>query len=398
MGLNISPRVVTNGLTFYYDEGNIKSYRGPAIQNLASTIGFNNATRTGMSIIGSYESVDVPQIGRTTVTSATIQNNYNSFTPNSTDCCPSPFFYGNGIAVSPSTVYTYAIVYKVHSGYTNSNYMYRYEFTANGGTLVTEAGVHNEANRIHLGGGWYWAWATFTTRAETNWIGYHAAFYYRYSNTIDKMSIAKVLLCRGDFTRLHPKYWPEVNTTRSNTQSATDLTGRRTITSNSLLYNPDGTLDFDGTTSYLSTVVPTTATRTVSMFYKLNNPGTGWGPLWRFDDWKERIFPNTINFINSNGTYYYLDGPDSSTNIIHIAYSYSGTNAKSYKNGVLQSNITMDGPMDSGNFTYNFGRQSGGSTTAFVDMSLYSVQFYDNQLTDAQVLQNFNALRGRYGI
>jgi hypothetical protein len=158
-------------------------------------------------------------------------------------------------------------------------------------------------------------------------------------------------------------------------------------------------LGFNGTDDYISTPpVATGTTRTVCITYRLNSPGAGWGPLWRYDDWRERIFPGTITLINNNGTYYELSGPDSSTNIIHIAYSYNGTNAKSYRNGVLQSNITMDGPMTTGNFTYNFGRQAGGSTTAFIDMDLYSVQFYNIQLSDDQIQQNFNALRSRFGI
>jgi hypothetical protein len=394
--------VTTDGLTFYYDQNNIKSYQGPAIQNLASTITAQDSVGTGISIVGGSEAIDVPQIGPTSVIFSNIQNNYTSFSPTNDNCCPSPFRYtgtwGNGFTVSPSTLYTYGIVYKVLSGYTHPNYMYRYEFTASGGTYVTEAGVHSDSNRIHLGDGWYWAWGTFTTQASTNWIQLAGAWYYRYSNKNDKLSIAKVLIAPGNFTSLHPRYWPAVNTTRSSTQSAIDFIGRKTVTSNSLAYNTSGMPTFNGTSSYLEATIPTTSVRTVSMFYKLNNPGTGWGPLWRYDDWCERIFPNTINLINSNGTYYYLDGPDSSSNIINITYSYNGTNAKSYRNGVLQSNITMDGPMATGNFTYNFGRQSGGSTTAFVDMNLYAVQFYNIQLSDAQVLQNFNAFRGRFGI
>lgn len=189
-----------------------------------------------------------------------------------------------------------------------------------------------------------------------------------------------------------------VKSSRSQTQGLLDLTDINTVTINNLTYSTSGNFRFDGTDDYISVPVATGTTRTVCITYKLNNPGAGWGPLWREGDWKERIFPGTITLINSNTTYYYLDGPDSTSNIIHIAYSYNGTNAKSYRNGVLQSNITMDGPMDTGTFTYNFGRQAGGSTTAFVDMELYSVQFYDSQLTDEQVLQNFNSIRGRFGI
>jgi hypothetical protein len=186
--------------------------------------------------------------------------------------------------------------------------------------------------------------------------------------------------------------------TRTNTQAVLDWTGRNTITAESLTYASNGTFSFNGTSDYLSVPVVTGTTRTVCIVYKLNNPSSGWGPMWRFDDWRERIFPGTITLINSNTTYYNLNGPPNNTSIVHIAYSYNGTNAKSYLNGVLQSNITMDGPMNTGTYTYNFGRQAGGSTVAFVDMTLYTVQFYDIQLTDDQVAQNFNAIRSRFGI
>lgn len=402
MGLAQSPKVVTNGLVFYYDQNNIKSYKGPVIQNLApglaSNYGSVPSTATGRSYSGGTEVADVPQLGPTSVAFTNIQNNYTSFTPNSTDCCPSPHTYTGNFAVSPSTLYTYAIVYRCLSGYTHPNFMYRYEYTSNGGSYVTEAGVHNDSNRIHLGDGWYWAWGTFTTQSTTNWIGYAGSFYYRYSDKNDKFSIAKVLIARGDYTQLHPKYWPNVNTTRSDTTAFLDPIGKNTITATSLAYANTGAPLFNGTSSYLSVPIPTSTTRTVCITYKLNNPGTGWGPLWRSDDWKERIFPNTITLINSNGTYYNLNGPPSNTSVVHIAYSYNGATAKSYLNGVLQSNITMDGLMDSGTYTYNFGRQAGGSTTAFVDMELYCVQFYNTQLTDEEVAQIFNALRGRYGI
>lgn len=403
MSLAQSPKTVTNGLVFYYDQNNIKSYKGPAVKNLLTQLTPTGYTATGISITTGSEIVNIPQIGDSQVQYSVIQNNYTSFTPNSADCCPRPFRYSGeygagGFVIEASTLYTYGIVYKVTSGYTNSNYMYRYEFTSNGGSYVTEAGVHSDSNRIHLGDGWYWAWGTFTTQATTNWINLAGAWYYRYSDKSDKLSIAKVLMVKGDYTQLHPKYWPDVNTTRSDTTAFLDPIGKNTITATSLAYSNTGAPLFNGTSSYLSVPIPTSTTRTVCITYKLNNPGAGWGPLWRSDDWKERIFPNTITLINSNGTYYGLNGPPSNTSVVHIAYSYNGATAKSYLNGVLQSNITMDGLMNSGTYTYNFGRQASGSTTAFVDMELYNVQFYDIQLTDEEVLQNFNAIRGRYGI
>ena len=157
-------------------------------------------------------------------------------------------------------------------------------------------------------------------------------------------------------------------------------------------------LYMNGTTQYASVTVSTSTTRTVDIVYKLYNPGTGWGPLWRVYDWRERIFPSTITLIDANVNYYYINGPDNTTNIINIVYSYSGTNIKSYKNGVLQSNTTMATTMDTGNFEYRFGNQSGGSTNAYVEMDLYYVRFYNRQLSDAEVLQNYNATKSRFGL
>ena len=394
MSIKTNPSIVTDGLVFSVDTSSTRSYTGPAIRNIATSIthAFVNQTNSTFKIANGTEIVDIPTLGRVTSKYVDI---YNDYAGGSADCCPSPINYGTDLATNASTLHTYAIVYKSVNEYTNTNYMYRYEY--NGPTYVTEAGVFSDANRIHLGDGWYWAWGTFTTNAATTKFGSTSLFMYQYLK-YNRIFVAKVLLCQGDYTALHPSRWPELGTTKSSTQSIIDVARNNTVTINNLTYANTGNFSFDGTDDYISVPVATGKTRTVCMTYKLNNPGAGWGPLWRSDDWKERVFPGTITIINSNGTYYNLDGPNSTTNIVHIAYSYNETNAKSYLNGVRQSNITMDGPMNIGTYTYNFGRQAGGSTTAFVDMELYNVQFYDIQLTDEQVQQNFNAVRGRFGI
>lgn len=394
MGQGIGAKTITNGLVFSYDANSEKSYTGPPIQNMANVITASGSF-TGASIgyTAGTETVSIPTLGTMTVP---YMEGYNS--NSASYCCLQQFYFvtGNGsVPCSGSTQYTYGIVYRTTSGYTHPNYMYRYEYNSSDG-YVTEAGVHDDTKRVHLGNGWYWAWNTFTTQSTTAKL-YLRSFYYQY-NVLDRHSVAKVLVTPGDYTGLPPRLWPALGTTKSNTATIIDPIGKNTITANNLTYSNTGAPLFNGTSSYLSVPIATGTTRTVCITYKLNNPGTGWGPLWRSDDWKERIFPNTITLINSNGTYYSLNGPPSNTSVVHIAYSYNGATAKSYLNGVLQSNITMDGLMNSGTYTYNFGRQAGGSTTAFVDMELYNVQFYDIQLTDEEVLQNFNAIRGRYGI
>ena len=413
MALAQSPSVVTNGLIFYYDQNNIKSLAGPAIQNLAYSRTLNTTSGTGISISGGYETVDIPQVGQSNTVFANIQNNYTSFAPNSADCCPSPISYinagTNGFTVSPSTLYTYAIVYKVNSGYTNSNYMYRYEYTASGGSYVTEGGVHSDSNRIHLGGGWYWAWGTFTTQATTNWIGYHAAFYYRYSNTTDKLSIAKVLIAQGDYTALHPKYWPGDSVTRSSTQVLRDLTNRNTITATSLTYASDGSFSFDGSTSNLTIPtnnlgngnLPWTCSAWVKTTTNASTLGTGsilsnqsGGPVWSVmcvnsgkiaywtyqnSAWAQKLGVGTT--VNDNG-WHMLTWVNNANNTMAM-----------YVDGVLDSTVA-----DSTSGNNNPIDMIGSSWAAKFAGTIGVVQMYNIALTASQVLQNFNALRGRYGI
>jgi hypothetical protein len=417
MGLAQSPRLVTDGLVFYYDRDNIKSYTGPAIQNLASTITFNNSTGTGISIVGGTETVNIPQLGPTSVKFNNIQNNYTSFSPNSADCCPNPFAYtggfgAGGFAVSPSTLYTYSIVYKVNSGYTHPNYMYRYEYTANGGSYVTEAGVHSDSNRISLGGGWFWAWGTFTTQATTNWIAYTGAWYYRYSNTTDKLSIAKVLITPGNYTSLHPRHWPEVNTTRGTTQALLDLTRRNTVTATSLTYASNGAFSFDGTNGLVTAsanaaTLGITNDLTLSVFTRrAASPTNSLQGQAGFGSGGSISIKNSGNYfadvITANSTRYVINittagSMTSYENVwVNLCTTVSGNTAKTYLNGLLINTQAMDTVIKSlaaetfglGN-GYGYFRMQG-------DLSIASV--YNRALTDGEVQQNFNALRGRYGI
>ena len=405
MSLNHSPKIVTDGLVFAYDTENKKSYKGPPIQNKISQITPRTQSGTGHDFIGGSEVVDIPSIGRTLVKTCQIQNNYSAV---STWCCPSPFFYGN-VTVSGSTVYTYAIVYKVESNYTNANYMYRYEY--NGGTYVLEQGLHNEGYRIHLGNGWYWAWRTFTTNTATTVLNSMASFYYRYSASYDKMSVANVLLVEGDYSGLHPKYWPAVNSTRSNTQAVLDLTGNNTITANSLTYNSDGSFEFNGTSDYAtfgnSTAIASiggTSNITVESWVKydtyvgngqsysvVTHKGSPWTWLLENPSNKGRI-RFTIGGVDTNC-------PDTSVHPlntwIHWIGTYDGSNMKFYANGVLKNTVAATGTLGSNSTAATIGQYSGAYR---LDGQISIVKVYNKALTAAEVQQNFNAHRGRYGI
>jgi hypothetical protein len=79
----------------------------------------------------------------------------------------------------------------------------------------------------------------------------------------------------------------------------------------------------------------------------------------------------------------------------HGVATYDGSNVRVYINGVKESTNARTGTITPGSLYV--GSNSGGSSEFFVGQ-LGFVKMYNTVLTDAQVLQNFNAVRGRYGL
>lgn len=406
MSLSNSPGIVTNGLVYLHDVNNIKSYSGPAIQNLAKSITPGSSSGTGYVITAGSEVVNIPQLGNVSVGYTLIQNNYPAV---STNCCPSPITYNSSgsITVSPSTLYTYAIVYKCDSGYTHPNYMYRYEF--NGTTYVTEGGIFSTSNRIHLGSGWYWAWGTFTTNASTNTLFSIGAFYYQYSTGSDKLSIAKVLLTPGNFTGLHPKYWPSLNSSRTATQVISDIANTNSLTVSGLVYGTDGSITYNGSSSI---TLPNTSSysfaneQTIIIWMKnsstavarrnpYNQSYGGFGTITHESDTFFNYFYGNAGRNNTP----YTNHSSPFTVIVNetamIAITRSPTQTSWYKNGALGN--TQANPYgvlltDTNDIFLGTGYAGG-----FMG-SLYIVAIYNRALSAAEIQQNFNAMRGRFGL
>ena len=407
MALFHNPQIATSGLVFAYDSANRKSYQGPPIQNRITSISPMTTSGTGYSFVGGSEYSDIPTIGPTLVQYSNIQNNYSAV---STWCCPNPFTYHGGgtVSVSGSTVYTYAIVYRVESGYTNGNYMYRYEYNSGSGYL-TEGGVHSDSNRVHLGNGWYWAWGTFTTQPTASLLNVYS-FYYRYSSSYDKMSVANVLLVAGDYTGLHPRYWPSVNTTRATTAAILDLTNKNTITASSLTYASNGTISFNGSSNTMDcgnsssiSVISGTSNVTVEAWVNLSGYGSssygvithkGYPWAWLMENPSNRM---QIRFYLSNSGD--VACTDSATHALNTWYhfigTYDGSNMRFYRNGTLTNTVAGSGTLGGSSANMVIGSYSGAY---YSQGQIPVVKVYNRTLSAAEIQQNFNALRGRYGI
>jgi hypothetical protein len=420
MSLGNNPSIVTNGLTFYYDMNNPNSYRSPPLRNVlteisprgqgdSSTYKFSNGT----------ENVYIPNLGF--IPNCAYMDMYNDYNGGSNNCCPSPYGYGQGLSVSGSTEYTYAIVYKSVNGYTNANYMYHYEY--NGGSYITEYGLFYSNGTYsgqvrHLGDDWYWASSKFTTNASCN-LFYTGAWMYEYAR-YNRLYVAKAMIVQGDYTNLHPRFWPDLNTTVSNTQALFDLTGQNTITVTSLTYNNDGTFKFDGVDDYIDSVTSSGLTGTgawsMEAWFKVNGApsnatygnvivdtdATGGSANMIVVDYGggHGGSQNQILYAtrpSTGGGYTLLGGPVITQGVYYhaIVVRNGSTDTKLYINGSL--NNTYSGNMPTATQALvRIGRWTDG--TVYSNTTIPAVRIYNRELTAGEVTQNFAAQRGLYGV
>ena len=214
---------------------------------------------------------------------------------------------------------------------------------------------------------------------------------------------------------------PFVNGTRSNTQSLLDLMSTTTLTTNNLTYNSDNTFNFAGGDATSTVTVPLSTafnklTGTIGMWVNPTSYSGSNGLFVNRDN-------NTANatdwfWIGSwdSANYFFFrlgDGTTCCNNDLVISpwstvcptntWTYvtcswlSGGESRIYTNGVLRASraisaIPATNPSATGRI--GLGHESPGSWNGKIS----TTQIYNRQLTEAEIVQNFNATRGRYGV
>lgn len=190
--------------------------------------------------------------------------------------------------------------------------------------------------------------------------------------------------------------------TRSNTQALIDLTGNNTITANSLTYASDNTFSFNGSSNYLncgnsSSVQLSSAITMSAWVYPTSWAGLGnimaknanSGYRFRLDSTAGALWW----YVSGNAV---MGGncPLNTWSFCTVTGDSSGL--KAYVNGVLvASNTTAFAPSTPTGGDLFVGSIGGGE---YFQGKISNTSIYNRALTAAEVKQNFNALRGRYGI
>jgi hypothetical protein len=218
-----------------------------------------------------------------------------------------------------------------------------------------------------------------------------------------------------------------VNGTRSTSQAILDLTGKTTITAQSLTYGTtENSFTFNGTSDKIyQTSIPT-------LYNSVSNAlGRSWEVVVKktgtmttaaifghkvsagcsyFCDGGIYIWGGTWNFNwYDNAAYQWLNSTVTATQnqYFHIVGTFDPTDLKNriYINGELKAtsaatNMNYGSAIGEYSVAYNSKNDfGGGGATDYFQGEVPIVKYYSGKtLSSDEVRQNFNALRGRYGL
>jgi hypothetical protein len=389
MGASSGPDTITDGLVFAYDMGNPdKSWKGAPTTNLI-TNPLPNGTTTGFAAIGGVGTLTYDTQNqaikwvRTSYESWGAYHNVN------------PIFNGT---LSTSVQYSISFEWKVENN-NFSNNVYTYELVQ--GNAVSPAGTANlAANSTLQPNGWFLFKYTFTPANAGVGDAYNRIYFPSQSANTSTFYWRKIQFEQRAFAT------PFVSGTRSNTQALFDLTNRSTITASSLTYSSDNSFSFDGiddTVTANLTGIPNFSALTVNVwFYSNVNTST--------------CLINNLPFIlHFRGAGFYLRSSDGVNDSGYLAWqtlpsgnvwnmltaTWNGTTMKLYLNGNKQSNELSYSGGTTGLLRANENVTVGGYfnvSQPWTNGKIGQAAIYNRALSENEVSQNFNALRGRYGI
>ena len=401
MSINHSSQITTNGLVFYYDMKNYKSFWGEPTTNLSYNNGQGGSEYLAASFTWTNSGTWTLITDETDVSPPAIP--YSKYLPKNlriisgmTLTVGSQHFGCGFTTISPSTQYTFSVWFMQNRAGCSAPYL---RTNVNNNSLGNFAYNGNTDSSTWPVNQWIRISCTGTTQANEN--GLYLSNYIGYS-------IGDKIWYYGH--QLEAKSYPTslVAGTRSNTQAILDLTNNNTITATSLTYVSDSTFSFNGSSGNI-TSSSFTGHQTIS--------GTimGWayptsisGDLYLVAAGGTNTYGASRAIRINSGSWCAVNYGSSTEDwngivgaIIntwqHIAYVWSGTTIRFYFNGVEYTN-TRSGMVIPLGSVLTIGATAWSPVYGYFPGKINSIQAYSRALSSPEVLQNFNAQRGIYGI
>lgn len=368
MSLIHSPNIVTNGLVFYLDSYNKKSWVGAPSTNLLKRSGAGDLD------------VAVDLYGKATKTS--LGNGKYRFVNNGTGGS-TVRLYVNQADLTNGASYGVSVYYEELVGSVDLDWC----------DVAPSSGNYN---------------TTFTGDNKGRLTG--VASRGTYDSTFRFLDInissgSSVTLYQAQVDSA-PQVTPYITGTRSNTEAVKDLTGRYSVTASNLTYNTDGSYSFNGSSSSINVAnVDLRSDWTLEAWFKTSgsNAHTLFGHGTTASNQGLHITGGTTTRFGmyANDT----DYPSNPTPGVWYQYTFTYQYASPYTKQMFINGVKVTGTVAAGPGQYaaaagdlRIGATYGSGSYGFHTGQIGVVKMYNRVLTDDNVLQNFNVLKGRYGL
>lgn len=367
-----NPQIATNGLVMYYDMYNTKkSFKGNPTTNLVT-----NAST--MSSFNNYGSGPVSTFMTDFGTTGWRMNSAGSWN----GCY-------QGISIPSAGTYTFSAWYRYWGGSPNNNGATCYVSGWGGG----DSAAYIDKSKIGI-----WQRISITLNVTTSSLTLYLISYGG-TNGADNSTwdVTMPQIESGSY----PTTW--VDGSRSSTQALVDLMGRYTLTANSLTYASDNTFSFNGSSDKITlssnSVISGTQDYTIESVFKTSASGSA---DYIFGNYGSGNSGGLEYYVYQNKLNNYISGNTQSATTLGANQWYYSTVTRSsstvthYLNGVADGSSTNGNSIGTSNpFTigngHDYTSEAFGGTIALVKV-------YSRALSANEVQQNFNALRGRFGL
>lgn len=394
------PNLSENGLVFYYDTDNGKSYKGEPTTNLNTlTLSDSGTDGSGQGSVGTRTILSPNHVRIVDVNSNTRQSHLIQ-------------------GLTGGTTYTISIEYKKLSGAPTFRFQIQ---DYNGGSFLTLIKFTNTAETGLVDvEGWQTASWTFTLGADANAVRIwyqDGADYTTYTHSFELRNPQLE-------AKSHPTPYTAPGTTRSATESLYDFISDSALDVSNVSFDSNADITFDGTNDHISfsnnLLVPgvalegTISELTIDAWVNWNT----FAPSGNYDEiiswWKGGTQTYLDGFLGASKT-----GGFSSTNPglrfgdgwtntgvsftaatdvnkwWNIVAIKTATDAYIYVNGELRA--TKGSPLSWGFNDYpSIGRHP--NYVEWLDGKIGALKLYNQALTAEEVQRNFNGIRSRFGI
>lgn len=397
MSVSSGPSVLNSGLVFAYDMNNTNtSWKGAPTTNLNAGQSLNGMSGIALTLVGE-------------------ENGWKKYSINGTWASGTyPFSMNISTTTLSGTVaYSAQAIIKTNVRskfltFGGLNYVNDVNMVNGGVSTVTSLGNDTDGLEMILSkreGFIYSAGYANPTTSQPGYISSRpTADGVSFSSTTDFVWVKNVQVEQGTFCT------PWVSSARSDTQALFDLTNLNTITTSNVTYNSSNTFSFNGSTNYLmlnqnifnnnlpNFTISAWVNKSVDGIILGNHlGGSTWESFWLATN---SFIVNAANNNTTNRQELTFSTPNNTwANIVAVSNNtaqtmtvyHNGTQTATKSANVIPWNSTVVPAMGA-------YRLSAGGVSYALNGQIGYVTVYNKALTPSEVAQNFNALRGRYGI